>query len=492
MRSVRSGVLLAAILAVSMAAAAQTAALTSWPLPGTRSVPGELAVAGDVVYVSLRAPGSVARLDPAVDSFDVWPVGEAPLGIAITDRGLFYTLPDASAVGTLQPGISVVARWTTPTASSSPEGLIATPLGPGAVNLWFNERAAGRVGRYAPATVVLPLYLGPDPASQPVTPSSVEITAMRRLAGALSFPADPQLVPPVGLAPKTEADGFTEWTPIWAAGAVEAIAVAADGHVWFSQEGETPLTALDPATGAMSPYGLPPGTRVGAIAAAATGRVWFTDASRPALGRLDPATADVTLWEIPEAGQPFDLAVDAQGDLWFTDREANALYNFRPSTGEFVWWPIGAGRRPAYLELGDAGAVWFVEEGGAVSRLVVGSSSVPTTQAPIDSSGFHFGGYSFHQRGNLAEAEVSFLYEGGMGAPIYIGAAALAGGVRLTDCVCTPVAVSETGFFTVDLQLRYVGSTVAASDTLHFYVALQPGGAPIVVKEIPAAITWVP
>jgi streptogramin lyase len=446
-----------------------------------------------VVYVSLFGPQAIGRLNPTANTLETWVVDSSPEGLAIDPHGVFYTLSAVSMLGILDLNVNVTAAWAVPTRPSWPSWLVSAPTGPGTVNLWFAERTAGKVGRYAPTTIVLPLYYGLAPQPQAILPRQIDIAASAQTVTPQVATGNPMLVPPIAASPPAVSGDFTEWTPVWGTGYVEGLTVAPDGQVWFSQAGPR-LTVLDPASDSMRPYGLIAGVEAYPVEAAPTGEIWFGDLSRPALGRLDPATGDVTLWNIPFGVQPLDIAIDPLGDVWFSDRGAHAIYNFRPSTNEFVWWTLGGVRGPLYLALDGFGTVWFTEEGGnAISRLSVVPILGPPPVEEVDTSGFSFHGYSFNQRGNRATASVDYLYEGGgMGYPIYIGMAALTGGAVLESCVCELVPVNNEGFGTVELVLRYTGSGITSSDTIRFYVALTPDGDPVVTKDIAAPITWAP
>jgi len=494
MRGVRGGFLISVlIVALAVTATAQVATVTTWPLPAPGSLPGGLALSGGVVYVALYGPQSIGRFDPVANTLVQWSVDDSPVGLTINDHGVFYTLPGTSVVGTLQPNVNVTTGWGVPTTHGWPERLLSAPTGPGVVNLWFNERTAAKVGRYAPTAIRVPLYLGIDPPPQAIMPRSEEVVPLTQLAAPQQFLANPLLVPPIALAPKITVDGFTEWTPVWSSSYVEALASAPDGRVWFSQ-GEARLTVLDPSSDGMMPYGLPEGTRAYPVAASITGDIWFGDSARPAIGKLDPTTGNVTLWAIPGGVQPFDLAIDDLGDVWFTDRGASAIYNFRPSTNEFVRWQLGPGRGPLYLALDDLGTIWFTEEGGnAISRLsVLPVLGPPPAVEPPDTSGLTILSWRYAKSGSRATATVNYLYQGGLGLPIYFGLAAVSGGVTRTDFVCEAAAVSAMGTGAVTLVVQYVGSSVTETDAFRLYVALSPTGDAVFWRDFDAQITWYP
>jgi streptogramin lyase len=481
------------MLIVAAAASAQVASVTTWELPAPGSLPGQLGLAGERVYVSLFGPQTIGRLDPSANTLVEWSVDGPPVGLTVHDRGVFYTLPMDGVLGILQPSVNVVTGWAVP-SGGWPQSLAPAASGPGVVNLWFNERTGGRVARYAPNAIQLPLYLGLDPVPQAVMPRTQSIDPQSQVVTPQVFPGNPMLVPPIALAPKTSLGGFTEWTPVWSSGYVEDVAVAPDGRIWFAQA-DARLTVLDPPSDGMMPYGLPDGTQAFAVTASTTGDIWFADGSRPAIGRLEPDTSDVTLWEIPFGNQPLDLAIDELGDLWITDRQASTIYNFRPATSEFVWWTLGSGRGPLYLEMGELGTVWFTEEGGnAVSRLsilpVLGPPPMP--EPPPDTSGLTILGWRYVKSGSVATATINYLYQGGLGTPIFFGLQVLSGDTVLPNFVTEPARVDATGSGTVQVGIRYTGGSVIDTDGFRLYVAQSQMGAPIFWRDFEALITWYP
>jgi len=348
--------------------AAGTVQLTRWSIPTTNAHPQGIGVAADgKVYFTEFNTNKIGELDPAANQIRERSVDGGPYGLYVSPGGtLHYTLAGANAVETMvfHGGTS---RANLPTPAALPGTLVAAPTGPGQVNLWLPERNAGKVARFAPAQIPIPMiYITTLPTTVP--PMTSQLTGALSTVAPQFHPGNPMLPPPIALLMPTGVAPFTEWE-----GPSEAtrVAVAPDGRIWFTDGGSL-VTVLDPTTNTMLYYGLPSGTQALAVVVGPDGRVWFTDTSQPAIGVVNPDNQDVRLWPIPGGVEPFDLVRDSAGNIWFTDRLANAIGQLNPSTDQVVLYPLGGNTRPAFLALDTQEQVWFTaERGNYVGRLAV-------------------------------------------------------------------------------------------------------------------------
>ncbi|MBC7093715.1 hypothetical protein H5T53_06910 [Candidatus Bipolaricaulota bacterium] len=475
--------------ALALLGTGQVVELKAWPLPGMNALPMGIGVAPDgKVYFTEFNLNKIGLLDPTTDEIREREVGRGPFGLVVGEHGsLYYTVVQDNAVEALV-FIGGGAKWAVPAPAAFPEVLVAAPTGPGQVNLWLNERNAGKVARFAPAQVFVtmpliitqPTVVHPDvsqiqPVVSPVTPEV--------------HPGNPLLPPPIALLVPTASGPFTEWQAMDQNRPVQRVAVAPDGRVWFTQ-GLAPLAVLDPPTNTVLLYGIPTGTNALAITVGLDGLVWFTDTNHPAIGALDPTTGDVQLWRIPGGQQPFDLALDGLGNVWFTDRAGDAVGYLSPARSEITLYGLAPNSHPVFLALDEAGAVWFTaERGNFVGRLSV----VPVLgEPPALPSGVVFTDYSVVQVGNRAWASVSYTYDGGHGVPIWVGVEVLAGGVPISGFVYLPVRVDHPGPGTANFVVEYRGQVLVQSDAVRFTIALSPGGAAFAAEEIEFTATWTP
>src|SRR5206468_2085660 len=90
------------------------------------------------------------------------------------------------------------------------------------------------------------------------------------------------------------------------------------------------------------------------------GVVWYTDQMNSYIGRLDPATGRITEYILPtEAHDPHTLLYhDAK--IWFTVQQANLYGVLDPATGSARVFPVPTPRaRPYGLVAGVDRAIWM-------------------------------------------------------------------------------------------------------------------------------------
>jgi len=148
--------------------------------------------------------------------------------------------------------------------------------------------------------------------------------------------------------------------PLPGIGFVHDVAAAADGAVWYTDQGKGMLGRLDPKTGkteeiALGPHAAPHGVIVGPEGAA-----WITEGGQNAIAKVDPGTRKVTLFALPKEFANANLntaAFDKQGKLWFTGQRG-VHGRVDPATGKVDTW---ASPRPGSygITATPAGEVWF-------------------------------------------------------------------------------------------------------------------------------------
>lgn len=141
---------------------------------------------------------------------------------------------------------------------------------------------------------------------------------------------------------------------------------APDGSIWWSGMWADLAVRVDPATGEIREYALPPGTRAHTVTADAEGGIWFTGNGNGTMGRLDPATGESTVYQMPDpnARDPHSAIVDANGTVWFTLQGSNMIGRLVPATGaiDLVTAPT-PGSRPYGIKLSAEGVPWVAANG---------------------------------------------------------------------------------------------------------------------------------
>ncbi|HZI77246.1 MAG TPA: hypothetical protein VFD73_25050, partial [Gemmatimonadales bacterium] len=102
-------------------------------------------------------------------------------------------------------------------------------------------------------------------------------------------------------------------------------AVAADGTVWYTDQRNSYIGHLDPATGKVVDYPTPtPGSGPHGITVAPDGGVWYTGQAAGLLGRLDPKSGKIVEYPLPDGAKNPHTPIIYRGKVWFTDANNNS------------------------------------------------------------------------------------------------------------------------------------------------------------------------
>ena len=138
---------------------------------------------------------------------------------------------------------------------------------------------------------------------------------------------------------------------------------AADGSVWWTGQWSSVLGRLDPATGLMKEYPLPPDSGPHGLAEDSMGNVWFTGISRNYIGKLNPATGEVTQYPVSKEGVrgPHTPVFDQNGTLWFT-LQSGMVGRLVPDSGEMTIVSTPSDDTYPYgIVVNSAGVPWYVD-----------------------------------------------------------------------------------------------------------------------------------
>ncbi|MEX0619291.1 MAG: hypothetical protein WDZ76_06950 [Pseudohongiellaceae bacterium] len=137
-------------------------------------------------------------------------------------------------------------------------------------------------------------------------------------------------------------------------------AEAPDGSIWWTGMWASLAGRLDPETGMMEEYHLPPSARPHTLVPDNEGNIWYTGNSNSTIGKLDPRTGMIT--EYPtEARDPHSATFHPNGNLYFTAQGAAMLGRLNPQTGELR--EVETEPRPYGITVGDDGDVWIAYNG---------------------------------------------------------------------------------------------------------------------------------
>jgi streptogramin lyase len=143
-----------------------------------------------------------------------------------------------------------------------------------------------------------------------------------------------------------------------AGGVVGGIAVAPDGHVWFSLPAAVAIGRLDPATGVIRTYplngGVPSTIQVGK-----DGSIWFVPGEAGWISRLNERNGKVDRIAIDGTAIVTKLAVAPNGNVWFAGPRLGLL-NARTLTASY---PVDVGQSVMNIAATPQGSVFFIEVG---------------------------------------------------------------------------------------------------------------------------------
>ena len=151
-----------------------------------------------------------------------------------------------------------------------------------------------------------------------------------------------------------------EWTVPTLGQRVRDPAEAPDGSIWWTGMWASLTGRLNPETGFMEEYKLPPAARPHTIVPDTEGNIWYTGNSNATIGKLDPATGLVTEFKT-QARDPHSAVFHPNGNFYFTAQGAAVLGRLNPETGELK--EIDSEPRPYGIKVGPDGTVWVAFNG---------------------------------------------------------------------------------------------------------------------------------
>ncbi|HSG91965.1 MAG TPA: hypothetical protein VLA56_22310 [Pseudomonadales bacterium] len=142
---------------------------------------------------------------------------------------------------------------------------------------------------------------------------------------------------------------------------------APDGSIWWAGQSGNLIGRIDPDTGAMREYPLPPNAMPHSVTPDADGHIWYTGNRNGTLGRLDPQTGEIDVYPMPDPAvrDPHTAEFDAEGRLWFTAQQSNFVGRLDPATGDIRLVELDRpASRPYGIKVDADGDVWVACNGG--------------------------------------------------------------------------------------------------------------------------------
>jgi virginiamycin B lyase len=178
------------------------------------------------------------------------------------------------------------------------------------------------------------------------------------------FPEKPGRRPT--LIPGTATVTFKEWiVPTLGQRSRDPLQLP-DGMIWWTGQYGSLIGRLNPKTGEMKEFELPPEVRPHSIAADRAGNIWYMGNANGTVGKLNPATGGITVYKMPDpaARDPHTPIFDQKGRLWFTLQGSNMVGRLIPETGEIklITLPT-ADARPYGIKVNSQGVPWLCYNG---------------------------------------------------------------------------------------------------------------------------------
>ncbi len=135
---------------------------------------------------------------------------------------------------------------------------------------------------------------------------------------------------------------------------------APDGSYWWTGMWASLVGRLDPETGEMREYPLPPTARPHSIVPDADGNIWYTGNSNATIGKLDPKTGAIVEYKT-KGRDPHTPIFHPNGKLYFTSQGAGMIGRLDPKTGELT--EIDTEPRPYGIQVAADGTLWVAYNG---------------------------------------------------------------------------------------------------------------------------------
>ena len=164
---------------------------------------------------------------------------------------------------------------------------------------------------------------------------------------------------------------------------------AADGSIWWAGQWANLVGRIDPTTGEMKEYPLPPNAMPHTVVLDDVGHVWYTGNKNGTVGKLDPNTGKITEFKMPDpkAKDPHTAVFDREGILFFTLQLSNMIGRLDPATGAIKLATMRtADARPYGIKVDADGFLW-VACNGAPCLVKVDPSTLDLTEVKLPTPG---------------------------------------------------------------------------------------------------------
>jgi virginiamycin B lyase len=164
---------------------------------------------------------------------------------------------------------------------------------------------------------------------------------------------------------------------------------APDGSIWWAGQFANLIGRLDPKTGEMKEFPLPPKAMPHTVTVDDAGNAWYTGNQNGTIGRLDAKTGKVTEFKLPDpkARDPHTGVFDRKGVLFFTLQQSNMIGRLDPATGDIKLVTMKtADAKPYGIKVAADDVLW-VACNGAACLVKVDPATLELTEIKLPTPG---------------------------------------------------------------------------------------------------------
>ena len=133
-----------------------------------------------------------------------------------------------------------------------------------------------------------------------------------------------------------------------------------DGSIWWTGMWASLVGRLDPLTGDVREYPLPPSARPHSIVPDNEGFIWYLGNSNGTVGKLNPLTGDIREYDTG-LSDPHTGVFHPNGYFYFTAQRAGAVARLDPASGEVL--TVNTCPRPYGIKVGPDGYLYVAFNG---------------------------------------------------------------------------------------------------------------------------------
>lgn len=315
--------ILGLVIALPVAQAEPTLAITEWKVPYEDTLPRDPWVGGpDLIWFVGQVGDYVGSLKPSTGEFRKYdlPQGTGPHTVISNDKGVWYAGNKVEHIGLLNPANGKIEKIALPgKGERDPHTMDFTDDG----NIWVTLQQGNQIRYLDTNTRRVQIYAVPTPNARPY-----------------------------GL-------------------------IVHNNRPWVALFGTNKLATLD--DGKVREITLPrKESRPRRLAVNPDGSVWYGDYAGGYLGRYDPKTGKIDEWKLPagEDSRPYAVTNDDKGRIWLveTGLMPNRFVGFDPVTQKFTQpFEIASGGRTVRHMVFEPKerAIWFGTDTHTIGKAVV-------------------------------------------------------------------------------------------------------------------------